>query len=50
MRVDATDNNGTINPDTYAISVYDANNNLYLQAGTTSSQISLGGGNIVMHQ
>jgi PKD repeat protein len=35
---------------TFAISVYDPSGALYHQAGTTSSQLPLGGGNIVVHQ
>lgn len=34
----------------FAISVYDANGLLYHQAGTTVSQLTLGGGNVVIHQ
>ena len=46
-RVDVTDNGST--GDTYAISVYTPTGTLYHQAGTTGSQLSLGGGNIVVH-
>jgi hypothetical protein len=46
-RVDVTDNGNT--GDTYAISVYNSTGTLYHQAGTTGSQLPLGGGNIVVH-
>jgi hypothetical protein len=46
-RVDVTDNGST--GDTYAISVYTSTGTLYHQAGTTASQLPLGGGNIVIH-
>jgi hypothetical protein len=46
-RVDVTDNGAT--GDTYAISVYTPAGTLYHQAGTTGSQLPLGGGNIVVH-
>jgi len=46
-RVDVTDNGTT--GDTYAISVYTPTGALYHQAGTTSKQLSLGGGNTVVH-
>jgi hypothetical protein len=46
-RVDVTDNGNT--GDTYAISVYTPTGALYHQAGTTSNQLPLGGGNIVVH-
>jgi hypothetical protein len=47
-RVDTTDN-GTSSRDTYAISVYTPTGSLYHQAGTTSSQLPLAGGNLVVH-
>ncbi len=46
-RIDVTDNGST--GDTYAISVYTPTGALYHQAGTTSNQLALGGGNIVVH-
>jgi hypothetical protein len=46
-RVDVTDNDST--GDTYAISVYTPTGTLYHQAGTTGSQLPLGGGNTVVH-
>ena len=46
-RVDVTDN-GTAGS-TYAISVYTPAGQLYHQAGTTSQQLPLGGGNILVH-
>jgi hypothetical protein len=46
-RVDVTDNGTT--GDTYAISVYTATGTLFHQAGTTGSQLPLGGGNVVVH-
>jgi hypothetical protein len=47
-RVDVADT-GTAGSDTYAISVYTPTGTLYHQAGTTGSQLPLGGGNIVIH-
>jgi len=47
FRVDATDNGTT--GDTYAISVYTSTGALWHQAGTTATQLLLGGGNIVVH-
>jgi len=47
FRVDVTDNGS--NGDTYAISVYTPAGTLYHQAGTTGSQLPLGGGNIIVH-
>jgi len=44
-RVDVT----SASTPTYAISVYDSTGALYHQAGTTGTQIPLGGGNIVVH-
>jgi hypothetical protein len=46
-RIDVT-HNGTIG-DTYAISVYTPTGALYHQAGTTSKQLTLRGGGIVVH-
>lgn len=46
-RVDVADDGST--GDTYAISVYDSTGSLYHQAGTSSTQLPLGGGNIVVH-
>jgi hypothetical protein len=46
-RVDVTDNGST--GDTYAISLYTPTGTLYHPAGTTGSQLLLGGGNIVVH-
>ncbi|MEO8745085.1 MAG: PKD domain-containing protein [Candidatus Dormiibacterota bacterium] len=46
FRVDVTAGS----PPTLAISVYDPTGVLYHQAGTTSSQLPLGGGNVVIHQ
>jgi hypothetical protein len=45
FRVDAT---AGASP-TYAISVYDPSGTLFHQAGTSASQLPLGGGNIVVH-
>jgi uncharacterized protein YjbI with pentapeptide repeats len=47
FRVDATQNATT--PSTYAISVYTSTGVLWHRAGTTSVQLPLGGGNIVIH-
>jgi hypothetical protein len=47
FRVDATQNSTT--PSTYAISVYTSTGVLWHQAGTTSVQLPLGGGNIMVH-
>jgi hypothetical protein len=47
FRVDATDNGAT--GDTYAISVYTSTGVLWHRAGTTASQLPLGGGNVVVH-
>jgi hypothetical protein len=46
-RVDVTDNGTT--GDTYAISVYAPTGALFHQAGTTATQLQLGGGNIAIH-
>jgi hypothetical protein len=46
-RVDVTDNGST--GDSYAISVYTPAGALFHQAGITGSQLTLGGGNIVVH-
>jgi hypothetical protein len=47
-RVDATDN-GTSSIDGYALSVYAPTGALYHQAGTTTSQLPLAGGNLAVH-
>jgi len=47
--VDATDNGTPGNTDSYAISIYTSGGVLYHQAGTTGSQLTLGGGNVVVH-
>jgi hypothetical protein len=48
-RVDATDNGSPGTTDKYTLSIYTPTGVLYHQAGTTASQITLGGGNIVVH-
>jgi hypothetical protein len=48
-RVDATDNGLPGTTDKYTLSIYTPTGVLYHQAGTTASQITLGGGNIVVH-
>jgi hypothetical protein len=35
--------------DTFAITIFDSSNNVWKQLGTASSQITIGGGNIVVH-
>jgi len=35
--------------DTFAVTIFDSSNNIWKQVGTASSQITLGGGNIVVH-
>jgi len=35
--------------DTFAITIFDSSNNIYKQLGTSTSQITLGGGNVVVH-
>lgn len=49
FRVDATDNGAPGSTDTYAITVYAPNGVLFHQAGTTGSQLGLGGGNVTVH-
>jgi hypothetical protein len=49
FRVDATDNGSPGSSDSYAISVYAPNGSLFHQAGTTGSQLVLGGGNVTIH-
>lgn len=49
FRVDAIDNGSPGSADTYAIAVYTPTGALYHQAGLTSNQLVLGGGNIVVH-
>jgi hypothetical protein len=36
-------------PDTFAITIFGSNNNIWKQVGTAASPISLGGGNVVIH-
>jgi hypothetical protein len=36
-------------PDTFAITIFDSNSNIWKQVGTSGSQIALGGGNVVVH-
>jgi hypothetical protein len=36
-------------PDTFAITIFDSNNNIWKQVGTPTAQIPLGGGNVVVH-
>ncbi|HET6870215.1 MAG TPA: hypothetical protein VFH80_30165 [Solirubrobacteraceae bacterium] len=47
FRIDATK---TSTATTFALRIYDASGALYHQAGTTKSQIPLGGGTIVIHK
>jgi hypothetical protein len=49
FRVDTTDNGSPGTTDKYAISVYAPNGTLYHQAGTVASEITIAGGNIVVH-
>jgi hypothetical protein len=49
FRVDVTDNGSPGSTDKYALSVYTPTGALYHQSGTALSQITLGGGNIVVH-
>ncbi len=54
FRVDATQGmaatkTSPATPSTYAISVYNGLGQLWHQAGTTASQLPLGGGNVVVH-
>jgi hypothetical protein len=49
FRVDTTDNGAPGSSDTYGISVYSPTGSLFHQAGTTASQLVLGGGNITVH-
>jgi len=35
--------------DTFTVTIFDSSNNIWKQVGTASSQITLGGGNIVVH-
>jgi len=48
-RVDVIDNGTPGTNDSYALSVYSPTGALYHQAGTTSGQLLLGGGNVVVH-
>jgi len=36
-------------PDTFAVTIFDSSHNIWKQVGTASSQITLGGGNMVVH-
>jgi len=49
FKVDSTDNGAPGSTDKYAITVYAPNGVLYHQAGTTGSQLVLGGGNVTVH-